>query len=242
MTKFSIERQPHAILDYKSRSTKARKIETILSGRINLAGARILDIGAGSGFIAEHFINVVGPKGLVEAVDKENQIKTSEISFRIVENTELPFDNSSFDVVISNHVIEHVGENEEQLHHLQEIKRVLDVNGILYLAVPNKWSLIEPHFKLPFLSWLPTTLATRYVRLMNRGDAYDCLLLARSEIISLFGQCGFSGREVTMEALRIMQQQEFSNSVGTILTACPDRLLGLTMPLIPTLIFLGSKK
>lgn len=46
------------------------------------------------------------------------------------------------DVILTNHVIEHVGEYESQLEHLNEIKRLLK-NGIAYLAVLNKWMLIE---------------------------------------------------------------------------------------------------
>ena len=57
-------------------------------------------------------------------------------------------------MILTNHIIEHVGEYESQLEHLNEIKRLLK-NGIAYLAVLNKWMLIESHYQLTFLSWLP---------------------------------------------------------------------------------------
>ena len=55
---------------------------------------------------------------------------------------------------------------------MEEIWRVLRRNGVCYLACPNRFSLLEPHYRLPFLSWLPRPMADRYVRMAGRGDAY----------------------------------------------------------------------
>src|SRR3546814_17958343 len=74
---------------------------------------------------------------------------------------------------LSNHVIEHVGNADAQRHHLDEIRRVLAPDGVVYFAAPNRWRLVEPHFRLPFLSWLPNPASDRYVRVMGRGSHYD---------------------------------------------------------------------
>lgn len=82
----------------------------------------------------------------VQAVDiVDNRVFKEGYQFQLVNNTMLPFEDESFDVVITNHVIEHVGESDAQLHHLCEIKRVLKKDGFAYLAVPNRWMLVEPH-------------------------------------------------------------------------------------------------
>jgi ubiquinone/menaquinone biosynthesis C-methylase UbiE len=57
----------------------------------------------------------------------------------LITGTHLPFADDSFDVVLSNHVIEHV---EDQGEHLKELRRVLREDGICYLATPNKSSPI----------------------------------------------------------------------------------------------------
>jgi 2-polyprenyl-3-methyl-5-hydroxy-6-metoxy-1,4-benzoquinol methylase len=49
----------------------------------------------------------------------DERIITSGYAFTQVTGTLLPFPDTSFDVVISNHVIEHVGEPPEQLAHLR---------------------------------------------------------------------------------------------------------------------------
>ena len=50
--------------------------------------------------------------------------------------------------------------------------RVLADNGVLYLGLGNRLGIIEPHYKLPFLSYLPPSLADRYVRASGRADHY----------------------------------------------------------------------
>lgn len=49
----------------------------------------------------------------------------------------LPFENQSFDVVVSFETIEHVGE-EIQRKFLEEICRVLKPEGTLIMSTPNK--------------------------------------------------------------------------------------------------------
>jgi SAM-dependent methyltransferase len=43
---------------------------------------------------------------------------------------------------------------------LDEVWRVLKPGGLAYLACPNRYSLVEPHYRLPFLSWFPVRWLT----------------------------------------------------------------------------------
>lgn len=52
--------------------------------------------------------------------------------------TDLPFQDASFDWIISNHVLEHI-EKEEQC--LLEISRVLKPGGTAFLTFPVNWEL-----------------------------------------------------------------------------------------------------
>jgi len=233
------ERQPHAILDRESRLLKARKIARLVERVRPVEGASLLDIGAGSGYIASALAELAGPEGRVAAVDVNDQRRTNEgYEFVQVDGTELPFEDGSFDVVLSNHVIEHVGDPHDQLHHLQEVRRVVRSGGVCYLAVPNRWGLVEPHFRLPFLSWVPRRLADPYVRLARRGTHYDCLLPTRGRAEGLFDEAGFEHEEVTIEAMRVYRELEQLSLPVRLLCSAPAALLRLLSPANPTMIFL----
>jgi ubiquinone/menaquinone biosynthesis C-methylase UbiE len=234
-----LERRPHAILDGDSRRLKAQKIARLVESARPLLGSRLLDIGAGSGYIASNLGELVGAEGEVWAVDVNDQRRTNEgYSFKAVSGTELPFADDSFEVVLSNHVIEHVGDRVAQLHHLREIRRVLAPGGVCYLAVPNRWGLVEPHFRLPFLSWIPARLRDPYVRAAHRGTHYDCNLPTRGQATRLFDEAGFGYREATIAAMRVLRELETMSAATRLLCSAPDPLLRALLPLNPTMIFL----
>jgi glycosyltransferase involved in cell wall biosynthesis len=235
-------RRPYAILDGESRLFKAEKIEKMLEPVCPLEGKRVLDIGAGSGHMARALAKAIGPAGEVQAVDVLDQrLVTDGYGFTLVEDTKLPFPDESFDVVVSNHVIEHVGDRDDQLRHLREIRRVLGPEGVCYLAVPSRWVLLEPHVRLPFLSWLPRTLRSPYVRLARRGSHYDCELPTRRGLRGLLAQAGLKGSERTVEAMRVMSLvEQRTGLVGAILRA-PSWLLRLLTPVNPTIVYLLRK-
>lgn len=192
-----------------SRMLKAQKIMAVLGNSSAAPGAKLLDIGAGSGWIAHYFAQQQTFQ--VNAVDVVDQREVHEgFEFQLAQGTTLPFENQSFDVVLSNHVIEHVGDAEAQSHHLSEIRRVLKPGGKVYLAVPNKWSFIEPHYRLPLLSWFPQGLASAYVRAVGRGSWYDCKPLGPLTIRRLLVSAGFVYRDraasAMVEMVRIEKQ------------------------------------
>ena len=235
----ALERQPHAILDSDSRRLKAQKIARLVESVRPLEGARLLDIGAGSGHIASNLAGFVGEEGEVWAVDVNDQRQTNQgYRFKPVTGTELPFEDEAFDVVLSNHVIEHVGDRAAQLHHLGEIRRVLAPGGVCYLAVPNRWGLVEPHFRLPFLSWIPSGLRDPYVRAARRGSRYDCNLPTRGQATRLFEQAGFDHEDATIAAMRVLRELETMSTATRLLCSAPLPVLRALQPANPTMIFL----
>ena len=233
-----------ANFEYETRKRKAKKIADILNRRIDLCGLRILDIGTGAGVCADYFSNkVVGPKGFVAAVDRTDQrIAKGNYHFQTIEGGELPFADNSFNVVISNHVIEHVGGFNEKLLHLREISRVLKPGGNLYLAFPNRYSVIEPHYKLPFLSWLPQNLADLYVKWAGKGEYFNCQTPTRREFKKLLKGTGLNKKEITDEILMYFVENELVGFRQLIFRFFYPLIIHLFMPVVPTLVHLLEKK
>lgn len=235
------QRHPHAVLDLPSRRLKAMKIERLLGlDRLPPGTAvRLLEIGTGSGGIAHYFATHEVIRYDVDAVDVIDQRRVPACyRFQLVEGTTLPFADASFDVVLSNHVIEHVGDAGAQQAHLGELRRVLKPGGLGYLAVPNRWMLIEPHYRLAFLSWLPRAWRTPYLRRSGRGDVYDCEPLRMAEIEAMLDAAALRHANVCIEALRLTFDIEKPGSLAERLAkSLPDWLLRPLVPLIPTLIY-----
>lgn len=85
----------------------------------------------------------------------------------------IPFPDASFDVVVSNSILEHVMDWELSL---AECVRVLKPGGVMYLASTNRQHPRQMEVKnFPFFSWLPHRLQRRYVDycLRKRPDKLD---------------------------------------------------------------------
>lgn len=216
----------------------------MLGQKVQLKGARVLDIGTGAGVCADYFANhVVGPQGYVVAVDRTDQrLLKNNYQFKIIEGVSLPFENSYFDIVISNHVIEHVGAFQEQLTHLKEISRVLKDTGTLYLAFPNKYAVIEPHYSLPFLSWLPQRFADFYLKLTGKGEFFDCQTPSRSRFTDLLNGTDLNEKEITEDILAYVVKNELAGFRRVFASFIFPLITKIFMFIIPTRVFLLNKK
>lgn len=214
------------------RLTKARKIEH-LAGPV--AGKRILDLGAGSGILSAYFAQ----RGAhVTPADRDTAPFQPDLPIVAITGSDLPFDDASFDLVVFNHVIEHVGERAAQSHILGEIVRVLRPGGQLYIAVPNKYALIEPHFNLPLLGALPRSLADAMVRKWRDHTQYDCYPLSYREFLSLVRSHFAKVEDKAPEAFVWAVHHEMG---ATPLRMVPARAARLMSPIYPTLIALATK-
>ena len=232
----------HACRNLDSRRRKAEKIIRILEQERSLLGAKILDIGAGAGVIAAQLAERGGAMGKVDAVDLEDQRIVHEgFTFTRVEGTTLPFPEESFDVVVSNHVIEHVGGRSAQLDHLREIHRVLRRDGLAYLAVPNRWALVEPHYGLAFLSWLPRRIADGYLRVTRNRTPYDCHPPGPIRLRRLLRAAGLRSSPAAGRAIEAMQAGGEGGTAARVAALIPTRLLDLIWAVLPTFVLLLRK-
>ena len=185
----------HAAVEASGRVLKAEKIIAVLAGHVSLEDCRLLDIGTGSGHIARRLAERAASVTSVNVADE--RVVTEGYDFVEIEGHELPFADGTFDVVVSNQVIEHM---PCQAEHLREMARVLRDDGVAYLATPNKYGLVEPHFGVPLLSWLPRRLADLYTRRLH-GKSWDVYPLSASEVRCLV-EPHFEAIDVTIDVLR----------------------------------------
>ncbi len=101
-------------------------------------GGKVLEVGSGEGY----GIEILAPLATkYMAIDKfQTQLPVSaqkfkQVSFRQVSVPPLPFEDNSFDAVVSFQVIEHIEEDEALV---KEIHRVLKPGGVLVLTTPNR--------------------------------------------------------------------------------------------------------
>jgi SAM-dependent methyltransferase len=176
--------------DLRRSIRKARKIRRVLEEELGPAPwprLRVLDLGCGPGTIAAYFARLTARVTAVD-VDAETveraraRFRSPKLDFITLADPRLPFADGSFDLLIVNHVYEHVG---EQNVFFAEVRRVLAPSGLAYLAAAGRWQVIEPHYGLPFLSWLPPALANAYLKASGRREAYDVHLLSFPRLFRL---------------------------------------------------------
>ncbi|MFX1390325.1 MAG: class I SAM-dependent methyltransferase [Promethearchaeota archaeon] len=118
---------------------------------------KILDFGYGDGQITNSLhqrgFNIIGldnSKGNYEQA--RNWFPNCD--FRLYDGLNIPFEENSFDTVILNDVLEHIP-YDLMNNLIIGIKKVLKPNGIIYISVTNRFDLIEPHTRIPFITWFP---------------------------------------------------------------------------------------
>lgn len=165
-----------SVRDEPGRRRKARKIAAVLEhflGRADLAGLRLLDVGCSTGIVADELsrrgATVVGvdidEPGLAAAARRFG----GHVGFARADSAALPLPDASVDLVVCNHIYEHV---VDPVLLFAEMRRVVRPDGALYLGLGNRWGVLEPHHRLPFLSWLPPRVADRYLHAVRGVDRY----------------------------------------------------------------------
>ncbi len=87
---------------------------------------RILDVGCGNGYLLK-WIETHRPRASLHGVDikvpRTESDANSKITYHQAEITELPFDDGSFDFVISTHTLEHCLRLDEAIRELKRVAR-----------------------------------------------------------------------------------------------------------------------
>lgn len=215
-----------------SRVEKAEVVRRLLGDRLARAG-RIADVGAGTGIMKKALETACGKPVL--GFELDTSFVTERERVVGADATRLPVADGAFDMVLLNHVYEHV---EDQAGLFSEAFRVLAPGGVAYVSAGSRHALLEPHYRLPFLSWLPRGLADRYLRLSGRGRTYEGVrFLTYGALVALMRTAGFRVRDLTETALRELLGPEHGAAwrpVWSVLRALPaglrERLLRCGSP------------
>lgn len=104
------------------------------------------------------------------------------IKYICCEDGNLSIDDLTIDVVICDRFYSRVDNPEELMY---EIYRVLKYEGFCYFGAYNKLSLVERHFSIPFLAWVPGWAAEVLLKLSGRKGKYEFKLLTLSKLRKL---------------------------------------------------------
>jgi len=221
------------------RDRKAEKILAILSDfyRTNLDDLFCLDIGCSNGQItlrlSRNFKQIIGieiEERILFEVLNNPEYQWSNASFAQANGISLPFDKDSFDVIICAQVYEHV---ENQTGLADEVWRILRPGGFCFFSGPNRLAIIEEHYFLPFLSWLPRSWATMYMKIFQKGNYYDAYPLYYKQINTLWHR--FKIHDYTYKLLRDPKHYSVDDRVkgSKIINLIPLQLLRFLTPLYP---------
>ncbi len=94
-------------------------------------GSKILDLGCGSGIVGKTFQDFFKAELFgIDIIDR----RVVKIPFQIYDGVNLPFPEKSFDIVMINYVLHHVG---DLIPLLKEVKRVAKDKVIIFEDLPE---------------------------------------------------------------------------------------------------------
>jgi ubiquinone/menaquinone biosynthesis C-methylase UbiE len=202
--------------DTATRQRKAAKITQALVTHLqreDLRGLFCLDLGCSIGVISQTLTaagaRIVGVDIDASALKLAICRLDGHAAFVLSDVGATPFPDETFDVLICSQVYEHT----PSLTLLAgEIRRVLKTGGVCFFSGPNRWAVMEEHYHLPFLSWMPKEWADFYVRLSGHArEYYECPRSAGELQVAL---AGLAIHDLTSEMLRHPERYAMEPEVG----------------------------
>ncbi|MEH6588512.1 MAG: class I SAM-dependent methyltransferase [Halioglobus sp.] len=174
---YSYSKLRPSVFDSDKRRRKAITIVKVCQDFLqtdDLAQLSLLDVGSSSGIIDNYLADFFGQ---VDGIDidepamlfAQEQFKKPNLNFAQGDAMALTQAENSVDVIVCSHVYEHVPDANQMF---AEIYRVLKPGGFCYFSGNNRFMIMEPHYRLPFLSLLPRPLAHLYMRATGKGRYY----------------------------------------------------------------------
>lgn len=153
-------------LSFRFRTNRFKILSEKLS-KLNLTEIKILDLGGSSYFWDEMSKHFPAKYKLTIVNLNRDEIGDGDCQKIIGDGKTASFiKDKSFDVVVSNSVIEHLGTLAHQIEMANNIMRVADY---YFIQTPAFIFPFEPHFLFPFFHWMPKWLRIKFVRNFDMG-------------------------------------------------------------------------
>jgi SAM-dependent methyltransferase len=109
--------------------------------------SELLDIGCGTGWLAEHFRRYTGIDGSAEAVQAATRLGRNVIAGDV--ERPLPFADEAFDAVVMKDLLEHLA---DPVGPVREARRVLRPGGLIFACSPDaqRWVWDDYTHRRPF--------------------------------------------------------------------------------------------
>ena len=152
-------------------------VSSVRAAGIAVEGRAVLDLGAGLGTMSEELLlsgaNVTALEpGAAWAQITHRRLEPHNREFDLLAGAygeAIPRPASSFDLVVSLQVLEHVKDPEKVL---SEVWRVLKPGGHFYLACENYLAFWEGHYQVPWMPLMPKWLGEIYLRSIGRSPQF----------------------------------------------------------------------
>jgi SAM-dependent methyltransferase len=166
---------------YVWRAGQDRRLQMILTAADGRVRGHVLDDGCGLGLYLDRLsTQSLTAYGVEFDAERARQAGRRGLCVARAAAEHLPFPRSSFDLILSHEVLEHVTDDRRAL---EEIARVLRPAGRAVIFVPNRGYLFETHGiywrgryhfgNVPFVNYLPRGMRDRlapHVRVYARRD------------------------------------------------------------------------
>lgn len=128
---------------YIWRAGQQRRLTMLQDAAGERIKGRLLENGCGIGLYLEHLIPL-GCEVFGMEYDIDRAVKAKDRTDNVLgaAGENLPFPENSFDLILSNEVIEHVIDDQQAV---QEMVRSLIPGGRMILFCPNRWYPVETH-------------------------------------------------------------------------------------------------
>lgn len=221
------------------------KIACALLGERRYADLRVLDAGCGAGgflrFLIDdgRFRSAAGVDLATAAIDLARD-RVPEADLRVAALRDLPFPDASFDLVVSNDVLQHVDESEIE-ESLAEVRRVLEPRGALLIRTNGSRRLRRERS-----DWRAYDKRTLHVTLAAAGFRCERLTyanMAQSLFADLLGRTPHAPTE-TRHGVPPVEQGALRSAIGRRLLRAEARWLarpGRSLPFGHTLFALASR-
>jgi len=181
---------------YLWRAGQERRLQMV-ARHARLDGARVLEAGGGVGMYAAQIRRRYRAQVALFDIEAARvaQARAATPHALVADALHLPYAAGRFDTVLSNEVLEHVGDDRRAL---QELLRVLKPGGRAVIFCPNRWYPFETHGHFwrgryhfgntPLINWLPDIARERlapHVRAYTRRSLLALLPGCSARVVEL---------------------------------------------------------